>query len=121
MKFQAVFFQNWKQNSIALSQQSFVFRYLCVSLFIRENNLIMTIITVNIKDKRSEKVVKAFFDALDIQYQVKEQEEEETRSLNEKEEELYTGLKRSIKSIKKWENGDLELKDAKTLFNELSD
>lgn len=81
----------------------------------------MTTITVNIKDKKSEKIVKAFFDALDIQYQVKEIEDEKIRPLNEKEKELYSGLKRSLSDIKKWEDGDLDLKDAKTLFNELSD
>ncbi|WP_028298020.1 hypothetical protein [Olivibacter sitiensis] len=81
----------------------------------------MTTFTVNINDKQSEKVIKAFFDALNIPYQIQTGNVDEAcRPLNKKEQELFDRLKNSLSDIKKYEKGELELKDARIFLNEFS-
>lgn len=41
------------------------------------------------------------------------------RPLSKKEQKIYNSLKRALEDIKKWENGEIELKDAKDLLKEL--
>ena len=78
----------------------------------------MTTFTVNIEDPKSEKAVKAFLDALELNYKVKYSSTSD-RLLSRKEKEVYNSLKNSLNEIKKWENGEIELRDAKDLLNEL--
>lgn len=78
----------------------------------------MTTFTVNIEDKRSEKAIKAFLDALELKYDVAYSDKTES-SPDKKSQRIYEGLKRSLNDIRKWENGELELKDAKDMLNEL--
>jgi hypothetical protein len=78
----------------------------------------MTTFTIDIDDQKSEKAVKAFLDALELKYNVKHSKPSETK-LDKNSQKLYNGLKRSLQDIKKWESGEIELKDAKDLLNEL--
>ena len=82
----------------------------------------MTTFTVNIEDKKAEKAVKAFLDALELNYKVNRSNTEasdDSRALNSKEKKIYKSLKSSLQDIKRWENGEIELRDAKDLLNEL--
>jgi len=78
----------------------------------------MTTFTVNVHDKRSEKAIKAFFEALQLPYEVqKTPEVSSSRPLGKNEQELFNRLKNSFSDIKKWEKGELELNDARTFLN----
>ncbi len=81
----------------------------------------MATFTINTEDKKSEKALKAILKVLEINYQVenKDKAKTESRPLNKKEKQLYESLKNTFLDIKKWERGELEFKDAKTLFDEL--
>jgi hypothetical protein len=81
----------------------------------------MTTFTINTDDKNAEKVLKAFLDALKLNYEIKKTEvaEHRVRPFNKKEKQIYESLKGSLTDIKKWEKGELELKDAKAFLNEL--
>lgn len=77
----------------------------------------MTTFTVNTEDRKAEKAVKAFLDALELKYDINYSKK--TAKADKKSDKLYNGLKSSLQDIKKWENGEIELKDAKDLLNEL--
>ncbi len=81
----------------------------------------MATFTINTEDKKSEKVLKAFLKALELNYEIKSKDEVEpkVRPFNKKEKQIYESLKSSLTDIKKWERGELELKSAKDLLNEL--
>ena len=76
----------------------------------------MATIIINADDK-SEKVLKAFLNALEIDYQVKK--EVKTRPLNKKEKQIFESLKGSLIDIKRWERGEIEFKNAEDFLNEL--
>ena len=78
----------------------------------------MTILTVNIDNKKSEKAVKAVLDALGLSYNV-EPAKQETRPLNKAEERIYKNLKKSLEEITRHERGEITLRDARELLNEL--
>ena len=81
----------------------------------------MTTITVNVNDKKSEKAIKAFFEALQLPYEVhKTSKSVSSRQLNKAEQALFDRLKSSLSDIRRWEEGDLELNDTKTFLNGLS-
>ncbi len=81
----------------------------------------MATFMVSTDDKKSEKVLKAFLNALELNYEIKSKDEVEpkVRPFNKKEKQIYESLKSSLTDIKKWERGELELKSAKDLLNEL--
>jgi len=81
----------------------------------------MATFMVSTDDKKSEKVLKAFLNALELNYEIKSKDEVEpkVRPFNKKEKQIYESLKGSLTDIKKWEKGELELKDAKAFLNEL--
>ncbi len=80
----------------------------------------MITFTVSVDDKKSEKVIKAFFDALEIRYNVDQAPADDLeRPLNKKEQQLFNRLKSSLNDIKKWEKGEMELSDARTFLNGL--
>ncbi|WP_295651989.1 hypothetical protein [uncultured Mucilaginibacter sp.] len=78
----------------------------------------MTTFTIDIEDQQAEKAVKAFLDALELKYAVN-YSGTSGKALDKKSQKLYNGLKSSLQDIKKWENGEIELKNAKDLLNEL--
>jgi hypothetical protein len=78
----------------------------------------MTTVTVNIDNKKSEKIALAVLETLGLNY--KTDTIEADRPLNKKEQELFERLKSSFSDIKKWEKGELSLKDARAFLNEVS-
>ena len=78
----------------------------------------MTTLTVNIDNKKSEKVVKAVLDALGLSYNV-DVADKAQRPLNKAEQRLYNNLKHSFEQIKLHPEGMIELRDARELLNEL--
>ncbi len=81
----------------------------------------MATFMVSTDDKKSEKVLKAFLNALELNYEIKSKDEVEpkVRPFKKKEKQIYESLKGSLTDIKKWKKGELELKDAKAFLNGL--
>ncbi len=79
----------------------------------------MTTLTVNIDNKKSEKVVKAVLDALGLNYSVDINNEPGERPLNKAEQRVYYNLKKSFKQIRLHQEGKIELRDARELLDEL--
>jgi hypothetical protein len=77
----------------------------------------MTTLTVNIDNKKSEKAVKAVLDALGLSYSVGA--DSKRRPLNKAEKAVYEQLKGSLEQIKLYQEGKIELQDAKEWLNEL--
>jgi hypothetical protein len=80
---------------------------------------IMTTLTVNIDNKKSEKAVKAVLDALGLSYNIQSDRDQVQRPLSKAEQRVYNNLKRSLEQIKLHQEGKIELRDAKELLNEL--
>ncbi len=81
----------------------------------------MATFMVSTENKKSEKALKAFLNALEINYKIenKDKSEAESRPLNKKEKQIFESLKNTFIDVKKWERGELEFKDAKTFLDEL--
>ena len=79
----------------------------------------MTTLTVNIDNKKSEKAVKAVFDALGLNYEVVPNTVLTERPLNKAEQRIYNNMKRSLQQIKLHQEGKIDLKDARELLDEL--
>lgn len=79
----------------------------------------MTTLTINIDNKKSEKAVKAFLDALGLSYNVDATIDKAQRPLNKAEQRVYKNLKNSFEQIKLHQEGKIELRDARELLNEL--
>jgi hypothetical protein len=79
----------------------------------------MITITVNIDDKKSEKVVKAVLDALGLSYDMESKNSQTKRPLNKTEERVYNNMKQSLEQIKIHQKGQINLRDARDLPNEL--
>ena len=78
----------------------------------------MTTLTVNIDNKKSEKAVKAVLDALGLSYSLKN-DDDVIRPLNKTEQRISENLKQSLEQIKLYQEGKIDLRDAKDLLNEL--
>ena len=78
----------------------------------------MTILTVKIDNKKSEKAVMAILDALDLTYSIA-RESDLQRPLNKTEHRIYKNLKSSLEQIKLHQEGKIVLRDARELLNEL--
>jgi hypothetical protein len=79
----------------------------------------MTTLTVNIDNKKSEKVVKAVLDALGLSYNIESTQNGVNRSLNRAEERIYKNMKNALEEIKLHQEGKIELRDARELLNEI--
>ena len=82
----------------------------------------MTVITVNIDNKKSEKAVKAVLDALGLSYDITSSQSGSftiPRALNKAEQRVYENLNNSLEQIKLHQEGKIELRDARELLNEL--
>ncbi len=62
----------------------------------------MATFMVSTDDKKSEKVLKAFLNALELNYEIKSKDEVEpkVRPFNKKEKQIYESLKSSLTDIK---------------------
>ncbi|MGM9479056.1 hypothetical protein ACS5PU_21715 [Pedobacter sp. GSP4] len=79
--------------------------------------VVMTTLTVNIENKKSEKAVKAILDALGLNYEVASNVK--TKVPKKTEQAIYTRLKDSFEQIKLHQEGKIELRDAKDFLDEL--
>jgi len=79
----------------------------------------MTTLTVNIKNKKTEKAIKAVLDAFDLDYDIKQGADEANRPLNKSEQVIYDRLKKSAEEIKLYKEGKIKLQTASDFLNEL--
>ncbi len=81
----------------------------------------MATFVVSTDDEKSEKALKAFLNALEIDYKIEDKDEMEQQSppLNKKEKQIFESLKGSLIDIERWEKGEIEFKNAKTFLDEL--
>ena len=79
----------------------------------------MTTLTVNIDNKKTEKAIKAVLDALNLDYSVQQQPGTAKRPLNKSEQAIYNRLKKSAEEIKLYKEGKIKLQDATEFLNEL--
>jgi hypothetical protein len=79
----------------------------------------MSTLTVNIDNKKSEKVLKAVLDALELTYNIAPDTAKATRPLNKAEKRIYNNLKQGLEQIKLHQDGKIELRDARELLDEL--
>jgi len=79
----------------------------------------MTTLTVNIDNKKTEKAIKAVLDALGLDYNVEQQPGHTKRPLNKSEQVIYDRLKKSAEEIKLYKEGKIRLQDATEFLNEL--
>jgi signal recognition particle subunit SEC65 len=80
----------------------------------------MTTLTVNIDNKKSEKAIKAVLDALGLSYNIEADAANSHRPLNKAEQRIYENMKRSLKEIKLYQEGKIELKPIEDVLAELS-
>jgi hypothetical protein len=74
----------------------------------------MTTLAVNIDEKKSKKAVDAALDTC-----IESAPGDQKRQLNKMEQRIYNNLKKSLKEIKLYQQGKIELQDAKQLLNKL--
>jgi hypothetical protein len=79
----------------------------------------MTMLTVNIEDKKTEKAVKAVLDAFGLNYSVAKETDPTARPLNKSEHAIYESLKRSMEEVKLHKEGKIQLQNARDFLNEL--
>lgn len=79
----------------------------------------MTTLTVNIENKKTEKAVKAVLDALGLNYSVEGDANPKNRVLNKAEKKIYNNLNRSFNEIKLHKEGKIKLQDAKAGIAEI--
>ena len=80
---------------------------------------IVTTLTVNIDNKKSEKAVKAVLDALGLSYNIQSDRDQAQRPLSKAEQRVYNNLKRSLEQIKLHQEGKIDSRDARELLHEL--
>lgn len=76
----------------------------------------MTTLTVNIGNKKTEKVIKAVLDAFGLNYNIEQDAKSAQRPLNKAEQKIYNNLERSFKQIKLHQEGKIELQDARPML-----
>jgi len=97
-------------------------KYIMIASFIRRdicNFVMMTTLTVNINNKKTEKALKAILDALDLNYTIEHPSNSLGKSLTFAEDAMFNRLKRSAEEIKLYKDGKIELQDAMEFLNEL--
>ena len=81
--------------------------------------VVMTTLTVNIDNKKTEKAIKVVLDAFGLNYDIKQAPEPAQRPLNKSEQVIYNRLKKSIEEINLYKEGKIKLQDAREFLNEL--
>jgi hypothetical protein len=79
----------------------------------------MTTLTVNIDNKKTEKAIKAVLDAFGLDYNIDQHPNAEERPLSKSEQLIYNRLKKSAKEINLYKEGKIKLQDANEFLNEL--
>lgn len=81
----------------------------------------MTTLTVNIDNKKTEKAIKAVLDAFGLDYNVEQSAGPplNRRPLTQSEQHLYKRLKNSFEQIKLHQEGKVKLQDARAALLEI--
>ena len=79
----------------------------------------MTILTVNINDKKTEKAIKAVLDAFGLDYDVDQRADAANRKLSKSEQLIFNRLEKTAQEIKLYKEGKIKLQDASEFLNEL--
>jgi len=79
----------------------------------------MTTLTVNIANKKTEKAIKAVLDAFGLDYNVEQGADPAGRPLTKSEQHLYKRLKNSFEQIKLHQEGKVKLQDARAALLEI--
>jgi hypothetical protein len=80
--------------------------------------VLMTTLTINIDNKKTEKAIRAVLDAFDLDYNV-ENSSSSKRHLNKSEQVIYTRLEKTAREIELYKKGEIELQSAKDFLDEL--
>ena len=79
----------------------------------------MTTLTVNIKNKKTEKAIKAVLDAFGLDYNISRDTDTAKQTLNKSEQLIYDRLKKSAEEIRLYKEGKIKLQDANEFLDEL--
>jgi hypothetical protein len=90
----------------------FLFKEYCIFVM-------MTTLTVNIENKKTEKAIKAILDAFGLDYNIDQHPDAAGRALTKSEQVIYDRLIKSAKEIKLYQEGKVKLQDASEFLNEL--
>lgn len=80
----------------------------------------MTTLTVNIENKKTEKAIKAILDAFGLDYNIDQHPDAAGRALTKSEQVIYDRLKRSAEQIKLYKEGKIQLRPIEDVLAELS-
>ncbi|TZF82516.1 hypothetical protein FW774_13475 [Pedobacter sp. BS3] len=80
----------------------------------------MTTLTVNIDNKKTEKAIKAVLDAFGLDYNIEQHSDAADRALTKSEQVIFNRLKRSAKQIKLYKEGKISLRPIEDVLAELS-
>jgi hypothetical protein len=81
--------------------------------------VMMTTLTVNIDNKKTEKAIKVILDAFGLDYNVDQHPGTAGRALTKSEQVIFDRLKKSVEEIKLYKEGKIKLQDATEFLNEL--
>jgi len=81
--------------------------------------VMMTTLTVNIDNKKTEKAIKAVLDAFGLDYNIDQHPHASGRALSKSEQVIFYRLKKSAEEIKLYHEGKIKLQDATEFLNEL--
>ncbi|SHN12073.1 hypothetical protein SAMN05216524_105376 [Mucilaginibacter sp. OK098] len=79
----------------------------------------MTTLTVNIDNKKTEKAIKAVLDAFGLDYNIDQHPDAAGKALSKSEQVIYDRLRKSAEEIKLYKEGKIKLQDASEFLNEL--
>ena len=80
----------------------------------------MTTLTVNINDKKTERAIKAVLDAFGLDYNIDQRPDASGRVLSKSEQVIFDRLKRSAEQIKLYKEGKIKLRPIEEVLAELS-
>lgn len=79
----------------------------------------MTTLTINIKNKKTEKAIKVVLDAFGLDYNISHDADIAKQPLNKSEQVIYNRLKKSAEEIRLYKEGKIKLQDAREFLNDL--
>lgn len=79
----------------------------------------MTTLTVNIKNKKTEKAIKVVLDAFGLDYNISKDADIAKQPLNKSEQVIYDRLKKSAEEIRLYKEGKIKLQDAREFLDDL--
>jgi hypothetical protein len=80
----------------------------------------MTTLTVNIEDKKTESAIKAVLDAFGLDYNIDERNDASDKVLSKSEQLIFDRLKKSAKQIKRYKEAKIKLRPIGEVLAELS-